>query len=196
MPMFHVEHMKNHPFYLILCILTLLVLQSCEKIDETPELSDPIYGDLNNELSLSSKQEVEVKAQLERDLKSFRETLPQTGMYTLLRTKMSNSENLHHIILQQQKFFEIKLEQRKHEVRARYQESLKKNGRPWPDQKEIEDYKIRMKLQHDKFQWDTKNVPRGTENNNKDPKTKKKIETVKPKPTGPESGSAAAPSEH
>lgn len=157
------------------------MLQSCEKVDATPESSDPVYADLKNELEISTKQEIDMKTQLANDIKAYKETPAQTGMYTLMRNKMSTSENLLSIVQQQKKFFEIKTEQRKLEVRARYKESLKKDGRPWPDPKEIADYKIRMKLQRDKFQWDTKNVPRGTENSNaKDPKDKKAAANSKP----------------
>ncbi len=179
--MFHVEHMKKHHILLILGLIPLFFLQSCKKVDEAPETSDPIYIDFKNEFDISAKQEVDVKAQLTKDVKEFKETPAQTGMYTLMRNKMSTTENLLNIIQQQKKFFEIKMEQRKIEVRSRYQESLKKDGRPWPDLKEIAEYKIRMKLQRDKFQWDTKNVPRGTENRDaKDPKDKAK----KPAPGG------------
>ena len=180
MPMFHVEHMKKHSILLILCLFSFFMLQSCEKEDATPESSDPVYADLKNELDISTKQEVDMKAQLSKDIKAFKETPAQTGMYTLMRNKMSTSENLLGVVQQQKKFFEIKMEQRKLEVRARYKESLKKDGRPWPDPKEIADYKIRMKLQRDKFQWDTKNVPRGTENKDaKDPKDKKAAAAAK-----------------
>ncbi len=185
-PMFHVEHMKKHCILLILCLIPIFLLQSCKKVDETPESSDPVFSDLKAELEISTKQEIDMKAQLAKDIKAFKETPPQTGMYTLMRNKMSTSENLLSIVQQQKKYFEIKMEQRKLEVRSRYQESLKKDGRPWPDPKEVADYKIRMKLQRDKFQWDSKNVPRGTENSNaKDPKEKAAAKAGKDaKPTG------------
>jgi hypothetical protein len=159
-------------------------MQSCQKVDETPESSDSVYRDLKSELDISTKQEEEMKAQLIKDTKQFQETVPQSGMYTIHRNKMSSTENLLNIVQQQRKFFEIKMEQRKLEVRARYLESLKKDGRPWPDQKEIDDYKIRMKLQRDKFQWDNKNVPRGTEEKNRDPKPRGQQRGLlqKPKP--------------
>ncbi len=177
--MFHVEHMKKHQIFLLLCLMPLFLLQSCKKVDETPEASDPIFIDLKGELDITSKQELDMKAQLAKDVKEFKETPAQTGMYTLMRNKMSATENLLNIVQQQKKFFEIKMEQRKIDVRARYQESLKKDGRPWPDPKEIADYKIRMKLQRDKFQWDTKSAPPKTENketkdiNDKTKKTEK-----------------------
>lgn len=172
--MFHVEHMKKLNILFILSLLSIFMLQSCEKVDATPESSDPVYADLKNELDISTKQEIDMKAQLTKDMKAYKETPAQTGMYTLMRNKMSSSENLLAVVQQQKKFFEIKMEHRKLEVRSRYKESLKKDGRPWPDPQEVADYKIRMKLQRDKFQWDTKNVPRGTENKDaKDPKDKK-----------------------
>ena len=177
--MFHVEHMKISRILLILNVLIFLLIPSCQKLDETPETSDPVFADLKSELEISTKQEIEIKAQFAKDTKAFRETPAQTGLYTIMRNKMSGSENLLNIVQQQRKFFEIKKEQRKIDVRNRYQESLKKDGRPWPDEKEIADYKIRMKLQRDKFQWDTKNVPRGTDINAAKESQQKKSETTK-----------------
>lgn len=181
MPMFHVEHMKISRLLLIINLLASLLMQSCQKVDDAPETSDPVFADLRSELEISTKQEIEIKTQFAKDAKAFRETPAQTGLYTIMRNKMSGSENLLNIVQQQKKFFEIKMEQRKIDVRSRYQESLKKEGLPWPDEKEIADYKIRMKLQRDKFHWDTKNVPRGTDiKEAKESKEKKAAATKKP----------------
>ena len=177
--MFHVEHMKISRLLLILNLFAFLLMQSCQKVDETPETSDPVFADLRSELEISAKQEIEIKTQVAKDAKAFRETQAQSGLYTIMRNKMSGSENLLNIVQQQRKFFEIKMEQRKLDVRSRYQESLKKDGRPWPDEKEIADYKIRMKLQRDKFQWDTKNVPRGADVKEAKESQQKKASAVK-----------------
>jgi hypothetical protein len=81
--------------------------------------------------------------------------------------KIYDSEAKINILKQQKNFFEIRLELRKAEVQFRYEQSLKPNGPPWPDPKEIEDYKTMMKIQRDKLLWDKnrgvkKYVPRGT----------------------------------
>jgi hypothetical protein len=163
MPMFYVEHMKNYKLSLILIILTGLLMQSCkEKTDLNPELKDPVYLDLKSELDISIKQEQSLIAQLAKDTLQFNNTVPQKGKSALHRNKMSSSENLLTTTQQQKKFFEIRIEQRKIFVQQRYLESLKPGGTLWPDEKELADYKIRMKLQKDKFKWETQNVPRGT----------------------------------
>jgi hypothetical protein len=159
--MFHVEHMKMQKSSIYLLFI-LLFLSSCTKKIANPEKLDQIYLDLVSELDISAKQETELSLQLSKDVEAFRKTPPQTGAIANTRTKMAITENLLSIVKQQKKFFEIRIEQRKNYVESRYNESLTKNGRPWPDLKETEDYKIRMKLQRDKFNWETNNVPRGT----------------------------------
>lgn len=186
--MFYVEHMKNCKIILILAFISCFLLQSCKKKeDPNPELSDAIYLDLKSELDISTKQETDLKAQLVKDIQEYRNIPPQKGKSALARNKMSMSENLLNVIQQQKKFFEIRIEQRKIFVNQRYRESLQTRGRSWPDEKELADYKIRMKLQQDKFNWDTKNVPRGTEE-------KRDKEPVK-KGSAP-SKKAEAPPEH
>lgn len=159
--MFHVEQMKNINFLSLLCII-LVSGASCTKRINNPELNDVIYTELTKELSLSVKQETDLVKQLEKDTLIYKKTVPQEGNSTTNRNKMNTTENLLDIIRQQKKFFEIKIEQRKNYVQERYNESLRKDGRPWPDEKEEQDYKIRLKLQRDKFSWDSQNVPRGT----------------------------------
>lgn len=162
--MFYVEHMKNCNIILLLTLMGCFFMQSCEKKqDPNPELSDAIYLDLKSELDISIKQEVALKAQLVKDIQEYRNVPPQKGKSAIARNKMSMSENLLNVIQQQKKFFEIRIDQRKTFVQQRYRESLQPKGRSWPDDKELADYKVRMKLQQDKFNWDTKNVPRGTD---------------------------------
>jgi hypothetical protein len=156
--------MKNLKFLLFLTAASCLLMQSCkQKVDPSPELSDVIYQDLKSELEISTKQETDLKGQLAKDIQEYRNVPPQKGKSAIARNKTSMSENLLNVSQQQKKFFEIRIEQRKIFVQQRYKESLGTSGRPWPDEKELTDYKIRMKLQQDKFNWDTKNVPRGTD---------------------------------
>lgn len=176
--------MKNLSFLTIFTIILCFCVISCKKNDPNPELTDSIYLDLKSELELSTKQEVDLQRQLEKDILKYKTTKPQTGMYAANRNKVSTSESLLNIIQQQKRFFAIKLEQRKIYVNERYLESLRKNGRPWPDEKELADYKIRMKLQREKFEADVRNVPRGTsdkkDSKNKPSKEKSKNEVAKP----------------
>ena len=176
--MFHVEHMKNTLFLLIYLILPLFLL-SCKKEDPNPELSDIIYKDLKSEYDMSVKQEAELQAQVEENTSHYLKTPPQQGLSNVNRSKLTASENSLATVKQQKKYFEIKIEQRRLYVQQRYKESLAEGGRPWPDPKETEDYKIRLKLQRDKFEWDVRrskdgNVPRGTTESKVSPNSEEK----------------------
>ncbi len=177
--MFYVEHMKKYlilaPFLIVLGFLSL----SCEKKNPAPELEDLIYMDLKQELDISTKQEADIAKQVLVDTQNYKKVLPQSGQSTPLRNKMSGSENLLEIVRQQKKYFEIKLEQRRRYVRQRYLESFKEGGRPWPDTKEIDDYRVRMKLQRSKFTKDAEAVPRGTSDTKHTSKADKKEKSKK-----------------
>ena len=161
--MFHVEHMNKFRIsYFIIFFICLSLFSCTEKRNPNPELTDVIYVDLSNEHNITIKQEADVQAQLAKDSLAYRKTEPQKNKTMVNLNKMTATENLLAVIQQQKKFFEIKLEQRKIFVQKKYLESFLVNGKPWPDESEIADYKTRLKLQHDKFNWDTKNVPRGT----------------------------------
>lgn len=158
-----------------------LTTASCKNIDPNPEKTDPIFSDLVQELDLFKKQEESAIKELNKARNELSKITPQTGKLQSARDKVSSMENSLDSIKQRRKYFEIKLEQRKITVAERYQESRKPGGRPWPDEDEIKDYRIRMKLQRDVFEWDkkkkkddeklkNKDVPRGT--NAPDDKTK------------------------
>ncbi len=138
-------------------------MSACTKKQANPELSDEIYNDLKNELELNEKQTETINSQLSKDIETYKKSVPQSGEAAINRNKVNTTENLLSVVKQQKKYFEIKIEQRKIYVSERYKESLIKNGRPWPDIKENLDYKTKMKLQREKFNWDSGNVPRGTD---------------------------------
>lgn len=174
--MFYVEHMKNtnlKTLLLILCCLSLFFSVSCNKRDPNPELSDAIYADLKNELDIAQKNLATEESQNAKARAELDKVVPQTGQVKYASKRFFESNNNLNLYKQQVKYFEIALELRKNEAKSRYLESLTKTGRPWPDDKEIEDYKIRLKLQKAKLLWgkkpdplektkDAKDVPRGT----------------------------------
>ncbi len=174
-PMFYVEHMKNTASGSFLALFCLLLLVSCNKRDPNPELSDAVYLDLRTELEIAQKNLSAEEAQYKKVKEELDSVTPQTGQYKYAQKRYFESINNLDLYKQQVKYFEISLELRKHESKVRYLESLTKNGRPWPDSKEIEDYKIRLKLQKAKLSWgkkpeekgdkegqQKKDVPRGT----------------------------------
>jgi hypothetical protein len=173
--MFYVEHMKNTITTPLFAIYCLFLVFSCNKRDPNPELSDVVYLDLRTELEIAQKNLAAEEAQNKKVKADLDSVSPQTGQYKFAQKRYFESVNNLDLYKQQAKYFEISLELRKHEAKIRYLESLTKGGRPWPDSKEIEDYKIRLKLQKAKLEWgkkpeakppeqptDKKGVPRGT----------------------------------
>ena len=162
--MFYVEHTMK---YLILAIFALF-LASCNKKDPHPELSDEIYKDLQAEAEVATKALEEEEKMLVSLMKERDKVIPQTGQIKYADKKVNDSEARLNILKQRKQFFEIKIELRKHEVQQRYAESLRPNGRPWPDTKEVEIYKAvaqfqREKLEYEKNKGMKKDVPRGTD---------------------------------
>lgn len=176
--MFYVEHMRNtflKPLLLILCSLNLFFSVSCTKRDPNPEFSDVIYTDLQSELEIAKKNLATEDAQMIKTKSELDKVVPQTGQIKYAKNRYFESLNNLDIYRQQVKYFEISLELRRAEAKSRYLESLMASGRAWPDAKEIDDYRTRLKLQKAKLTWnkkpdigekaaDKKSVPRGTSN--------------------------------
>jgi hypothetical protein len=151
---------------ILIFVIILGLFSGCNKPDPNPELHDEIYTDLLQELDIATKGlEAEeknlTKLEEERD-----KAVPQTGQIKFAQKKVYETEATITKLRQQKQFFEIKIELRKAEARARYLEA-RKGGRKWPDPEEIANYKEAMKLQREKLTWDKnkghkKDVPRGT----------------------------------
>ena len=134
-------------------ILIFSTLASCNKIDATPEISDEIYKDLQQELEVAIKGVQSEEKNLEKLELEKQKVVPQTGQIKFSQKKIFETQNTLTKLRQQTQFFEIKLEQRKNDVRGRYAES-KAGGRQWPDESEIELYRSTIKLQREKLAWD------------------------------------------
>lgn len=143
-----------------------LFLTACDKKNPTPELQDEIYKDLVQELDIASKVAEDQEKAIASLKKDQQTAVPQTGQVKYATKKVYDAEAKLEVMKQHKQFFEIKIELRKHEVRQRYEESLKEGGRPWPDPQEVATYKAVTKLQRDKIQYEKnggKVVPRGTD---------------------------------
>ncbi len=143
-------------------LLILSIISSCKGADPNPELKDKIYQDLRSELDIAKRNTQGEVAQLEKVSQELKEVVPQSGILKHAAGRVFASQNQLDVYRQQEKYFEVKLEQRRIYVQKRYLESLLPAGRPWPDPAEEQEYEIRLKLRRAKLEWDKKNVPRGT----------------------------------
>lgn len=147
----------------LFCVLGL----SCKQEDPTPELSDKIFKDLRSELEIAKKNtEAEVSQQNKMN-EELRQATPQTGQRKFAEKRVFESASQLIVYQQQEKYFEVKLEERRIYVRKRYLESLLPNGRVWPSPEEEAEYALRLKLRRAKLDWDKRNVPRGTASDQK-----------------------------
>ena len=151
----------------IALIALFLFFSGCTKVDPHPETRDEIYNDLGVELEIATKAEEAAEKQLLSAQEEVKKAIPQTGQIKYATKRLRNAESFLAETKQRKIFFDVKRERRKSYVQFRYQESLDKGGRPWPDTAEIEQYKAVIKFNHDKLEWDRtkgtkKDVPRGT----------------------------------
>lgn len=163
-PMFYVEHKMKYFFFAFYALL----LTSCFDTVANPELTDEIYKDYVAELGIVKKSLEEEEKYLLTNIEERARAVPQTGQIKFSNKKVSDSEEKIQILRQQKQYFEIKIEQRALLAKQRHSESLRKNGRPWPDKDEVALYKAEAKFRRDKISWEKtkgvkKAVPRGTE---------------------------------
>jgi hypothetical protein len=133
-------------------LFLFLFAVGCNKRDPTPEKGDGPMADLAAELEIARKSVDSTTKDLAGLRKEQAAAIPQTGQFKIFQNKINDAEASLDIYKQQVKYFEIKLELRRHYIRQRYDESLK-GGRPWPDEQENKEYTLRIKLQREKLNW-------------------------------------------
>lgn len=153
--------------YLIFAAISLF-FTACNTKNAHPEQLDSIYKDLVEELEISKKSLEEEEKQLAKLTAEKDQAIPQTGQIKFANKKISDSQNKINFLKQQKLFFEIKIAQRIEHSKIKYEESLKPNGKPWPDPEEAALYKSVARFQRNKIAWDKnkgikKDVPRGTQ---------------------------------
>ena len=151
----------------IIIVAIFLSLFSCTRVDPHPEASDEIYQDLGTELEIAGKNLEAAQKSLDSAKEDIKKAVPQTGQIKFATQKLRNAEIFLEEMNQRKIYFDIKHERRKAYVAFRYEESLRSGGRPWPDPKEVEEYRAIAKFNREKLEWDKnkgnkKAVPRGT----------------------------------
>lgn len=162
--MFYVEQ----PMKCLIFACLVLFFASCNSKNPHPEQLDEIYLDLVAELGIADKALEAEEKNLATLIKERDQAVPQTGQIKFANKKVADAESKVNSLKQQKLYFEIRIEQRKHEAAQKYEQSLKEGGKPWPDKEEVALYKSVVKFQRDKLAWDKtkgikKDVPRGTD---------------------------------
>lgn len=156
--------LKKLLFYIVLTF-GLIFFAACEKRDPAPEAKDPVYKETAAQLDLAKVDLGINNREIDEINKSWSLSKPQTGEGKVYEKRLNEAKNIDVYLKQRVRFYEIALEERKMHVQRKYLESLLPNGRPWPDQKEIEDSLLKLSLyakRSGRVEKKKPDVPRGT----------------------------------
>ncbi|MNJ91076.1 hypothetical protein D3C87_87210 [compost metagenome] len=138
-----------------LLFLSFLALSGCNKPDPTPELKDPIYGDLNSRLGAVTAELSAEKKVLEGHQLTLSQVTPQTGQIKYAQKRVYESQAKITKMEQEKQYLELKIQERKKESRRSYNKAFQK-GETWPDMAEYDSYKAEIRLRNAKRTWDVK----------------------------------------
>lgn len=139
----------------IIFFFLLISLVGCKKPDPSPELRDPIYQDLVNEVRDVASQIVSEQKNLDEHLKNLDLVKPQTGQIKYAEKRVSESRARLERLRQRKLYLDLRLETRKRLDGEKYLEAYHKD-QAWPDPKEHEEYKAQKKLDQAGSVWDSK----------------------------------------
>ncbi len=146
--------------------LGLVLFSSCEKHAPNPEAKDPVYRETSAQLAFAKVDLGMNSREIEEINKSWALSKPQTGESKVYEKRLNEAKNIDTYLKQRVRFYEISLVERKIFVQRKYLESLLPDGRPWPDQKEIDDSLLKLSLyakRSGRVEKKKSSVPRGTE---------------------------------
>ncbi|MCX7978380.1 MAG: hypothetical protein N2578_05195 [Bdellovibrionaceae bacterium] len=117
----------------------LVLLVGCNRPDPAPELRDPVYLDIQEELNLAIKSLDEAKKRLSDHELALKSARPQTGEIRWARRKYERAVADVEYYEQQVKYWTLKLQSRKLHSRVSYNKAFR-NNLPWPDEHEFKEY--------------------------------------------------------
>lgn len=148
LPMFHVEHMR------ILLIFSIsFLLFGCDRPDPQPQLKDPIYLDIQSEItSLQQSLDSETKT-LQEHLKTLAEVVPQTGQNKYAQKRVDESKALLNKISQELEYQKLKLQAQEKKARFDYKKAFE-SKEVWPNPSEWSEYQTEKRFRNAKKTWD------------------------------------------
>lgn len=174
--MFHVEHSSdqvvkivrgcirmsaqsvNHiRYWFITTTLAVFILVNigCSRPNPTPELTDPIFSDLTQRFAVAKAAADSKKGEIKK-LRAELEALPARDVARKkTQEDITKQEHLMMAAEQEALYFEIRANQRKAYARDEYIKAFEK-GKPWPDPKDFETYKLQRKLRDSPRDWSSK----------------------------------------
>lgn len=140
---------------LILATLGLLVLAGCNRKDQSPELVDPLYMELEKmkkaaETDLKTAEEAYAEAE-----GTMAKVQPQTGQIKYATKRLNEAKARVVKAKQMVNYYGVKYEARKWSAREEYLKAYyDKTG--WPTQEPLENFKLSLKLSQTEKEWSAK----------------------------------------
>ena len=163
-------------FSLLALICLTFLCASCRREDPNPELLDPIYIDLVNELKSAEDAHAQSKASLEKAEKELSKSLPRTLDRKNAENDVARYKKATELTFQKTEYLKIRVERRKVEGRRAYSIAFREN-RPWPDPKEYDHYKSGKRLSSSSKNWSDR-VPKPEYHKSAAEKEAEKIEAA------------------
>lgn len=123
----------------LLIALAILTLVSCNKPLSNPEEIDPIYKDLQSELSNSEKDYAETLKKAEEAQLRLKDIVPQRGQTRKFYGDYHNAKNIAEKARQKMEFYRERVSSRKFEARGAYIRAFE-SKKDWPDPQEYDAY--------------------------------------------------------
>lgn len=142
-----------------------MLFASCEKHELEPESKDIVYKETAAQLDLAKADLGMNSREIDEITKSWSLSKPQTGESKVYEKRLNEAKNINVYLKQRVRYYEISLAERKLFVQKKYLESQLPNGKPWPDQKEIDDSMLKLSLyakRSGRIEKKKPDVPRGT----------------------------------
>ena len=145
-------------FLWLALLFNALLLLGCSKPDPNPELRDPIYKDIEENLKGATKLLSDTEKSLDVLVLESTKLGPRTKEKMVNGRDIQRQKALIDKLRQEIAYFQIRLERRKIQSRTDYSVAYSKKA-VWPDPKEFEKYKTIKKLREAPKNWDVR-VPK------------------------------------
>jgi hypothetical protein len=138
-----------HGLFLVL----LIILAGCNRPNPYPELKDPIYRDIENDLRNAAREVEAAIKEKDQAYAQIQTAQIQTGEIKAKWSSFYEAEKRLEKVRQKHKYLELRLDSRKTEARKTYQDAFAK-GEPWPDPEEFRLYMIAKNAREAPRDWD------------------------------------------
>lgn len=128
-----------------IALLIFIALLGCTKLDPNPELKDPIFKDIENELAGARKEKEELEKLVLEANEEYKKVLPQSGQYKIKLNAVFDLEKKIQIADQKIHYLLVRLDSRKYQANVDYRKAYA-SSKEWPDPAEYKKYVMEKNL--------------------------------------------------